>query len=649
MNPHEPSQRNGIEWLPESHRSLRIKQMLYAVESGVLILIAIGLTFGAAPGTIPILVTAAVALLGMIALLRLGYVMTASYLTLGMMTLACSLLMWLNAGLRDTSLLGFTAILYFTTVVGSRTLFYGYLAYVIAFFTMVGAFDVLGWRSFTGGSQLNWVNVGDVLILTGIVAFTMKLLSDDLRNVLKGLETENRNAREAEESARYHSQHDGLTGLPNRVLGEDRFMQALGRTRRIGGKVAVLFVDIDHFKTFNDTLGHALGDALICEIGERIRGAVRAVDSVCRYGGNEFIVILDALPSRDWAETCARKILATILHPIHLGEHQLEVTVSVGIAIAPDDGADYHNICRKADMAMYKSKEFGRNTVRYYNEQMNRESEQKMQLISGLRQALRNGEFQLHYQPQVRLADGVVTGAEALIRWVRRDGEIVYPDTFIPVAEETRLIRDIGRWVINEACRQCAAWHKQGFDTLSVAVNVSAIQLESGELVDDVSAALSENGLGPEHLVLELTESTLIDNDIAVRAELSRLYHLGIHLSIDDFGTGYSNLEYLSRLETGSIKIDKSFVVSRSRERQKESIVVAIIQLAGSLGLSTIAEGVEDPQTMQRLQELGCERGQGHYWAAAMPAADFSRYMREKTGRGVLKLFPKPRESSPGR
>ena len=645
MKLHEQAQRNGMEWLPERHRSLRIKQIIYAVEGGVLALVVFNLVFGSSLQTTLVLVAAALALLGVIALLTLGYVQMSAYLTLGMMTAVCSLLMWRNAGLRDTSLLGFTAILYFTTVLGSRRLFYSYLLYIMLYFTTIGTFDVMGWRSFSGGPQLSWDNVSDVIILTGIVALTMKLLSDDLRKVLKNLEDENRNARRAEENALHLSQHDGLTGLPNRVLGQDRFSQALGRTERSGGKVAVLFVDIDHFKTFNDTLGHSLGDELICVVGERIRRAVRGVDSVCRYGGDEFIVILDALPSRDWAETCARKILTTIIEPIRLNEHKLEVTVSIGIAVAPDDGNDYHNICRKADMAMYKAKEIGRNTARYYNEQMNRESERQMQLISGLRQALRGNEFHLHYQPQIGLADGRVTGAEALLRWIRPDGEVIYPDAFIPVAEETRLIRDLGRWVLNEACKTCASWHRAGFDTLTVAVNVSPIQLESGELVDQVMTALKTAGLQPEHLVLELTESTLIDKDASVRAELSRLYHLGINLAIDDFGTGYSNLEYLSRLKTGSIKIDKSFVVKQRRDSQTESIVVAIIQLAQSLGLSTIAEGVEDTGTMRRLRELGCARGQGHFWSEAIPADSFLNYLRAKTGERVLSLFPGPGKS----
>ena len=646
MDSNQQPKRRSLEWLPEGHRAQRIKQIIFAVEAVVLLLLAFDLLFGKTRADTLVLGVSAIALMGLIAILKRGHVWVAAYLAVGMMTLLCSMFMYRNAGIRDTSLLGFTAIMYFTTVLGDRHLFNIFLTYTILFLAIIGIQDIYGWREFSG-PPIQWNHLADVIILTLLVAFIMKLISGDLRRMLRSMNEENRNALQAREHAVHLSQHDGLTGLPNRVLGEDRFNHAMARCDREGGKVGVLFVDIDHFKAFNDSLGHAVGDALICEIGNRIKSSVREYDSVCRYGGDEFIVILESLPSREWAEGCAEKILAIITQPIVLHGHQLEVTVSIGIAIAPDDGLEYNNICRKADIAMYKAKDLGRNTARYYDEEMNRESEHQMQLINGLRQAVRNSEFHLYYQPQIDLASGDIIGAEALIRWHRGDGQCLLPGEFIATAEETRLIRDIGRWVLREACMACKQWHAAGYDHLIVAVNVSAVQMSRGELERDVRDALSESGLAPRFLQLELTESTLIDNEDSVRAELLRIYHLGVTLAIDDFGTGYSNLAYLSRLKTASIKIDKSFVGSAHEIKENESIIQAIVQLADSLGLSTTAEGLEDSQSTRLIRELGCKVGQGFYWARPMAQQNFLEYLGGKHKDRVVSLFPGVTQQNP--
>jgi len=435
----------------------------------------------------------------------------------------------------------------------------------------------------------------------------------------------------AEKRMEFIAFHDGLTGLPNQQLAEDRFGQAVAYADRERSKVALLFLDLDNFKTINDSLGHAVGDGLIREVAARLRDCVRETDTVSRRGGDEFLVILPDLPDPDATAPILVKLMERLLDPMAIAGHELQSTASVGVAIYPDDGRDLDTLMKKAETAMYRAKDAGRNTYRFFDAQMNVEAVEQLRLRNGLHRALERGEFVLHYQPQLDLADLRLTGVEALIRWNHPELGMIQPDRFISLAEDSGLIVPISEWVLREACRQAAAWAKAGMGGLAVAVNISGVHFKRGDLEQSVIAALEGSGLDAALLELELTESILISNTEGVLATVKRLKQLGVRLSIDDFGTGYSSLSYLKRFEVDKLKIDQSFIRDLSTDPEDVAIVRAIIQMAHSLGLRTNAEGVETEAMLAQVRLFGCDEAQGHHFARAMPAEELANWRRTTT------------------
>jgi diguanylate cyclase (GGDEF)-like protein len=427
--------------------------------------------------------------------------------------------------------------------------------------------------------------------------------------------------------------HDALTGLPNRLLVQDRFDQARANADRAAFTVALLFLDLDSFKTINDSLGHTVGDALLKHIATRLAECVRDTDTISRQGGDEFLIVLPTIQGTDDTALVLAKLLERLSAPIVVDGHELSSSVSIGVAIYPDDGPDFDTLLKKADMAMYRAKDAGRNTYRYFDAQMNVEAVEHLALRNDLRRALERDEFVLHYQPQLDLATGRVVGVEALIRWNHPDRGLVAPGHFIPVAEESGLIIPISEWVIGEACRQAVLWRKAGLQELLMAVNLSAVQFRRGDVERTVVDALEASGLNPQHLELELTESTLIHESESVLATVQRLKQRGVKFSIDDFGTGYSSLSYLKRFAIDKLKIDQSFIRDLAVDPDDAAIVRAIIQMAHSLGLKTIAEGVETAEMLAPLRIFGCDEVQGYYFARPMPAWQLEQYLRDESPR----------------
>jgi diguanylate cyclase (GGDEF)-like protein len=437
----------------------------------------------------------------------------------------------------------------------------------------------------------------------------------------------------AEHQMEYLAHHDALTGLPNRLLVQDRFDQAKAYADRAANKVALLYLDLDSFKTINDSLGHTVGDALLKQIAIRLAQCVRDADTISRQGGDEFLVVLPAMQNTDDTVPVLAKLLESLREPIHVEGHELSTSVSIGVAIYPDDGPDFDTLLKKSDMAMYRAKDAGRNTYRYFDEHMNVEAIEHLALRNDLRRALERGEFVLHYQPQLELSTGRVVGAEALIRWNHPDRGMVSPARFIPVAEECGLIIPISEWVMHEACRQAVAWRRAGLPDLVMAVNLSAVQFRRGDVEQTVVHALDATGLDPEHLELELTESILIHESESVLATVQRLKLKGVKFSIDDFGTGYSSLSYLKRFAIDKLKVDQSFIRDLAVDPDDAVIVRAIIQMAHSLGLKTIAEGVETAEMLAPLRIFGCDEVQGYHFARPMPPAEFEQYLRDQLPR----------------
>ncbi|SDI22425.1 PAS domain S-box-containing protein/diguanylate cyclase (GGDEF) domain-containing protein [Paraburkholderia phenazinium] len=422
---------------------------------------------------------------------------------------------------------------------------------------------------------------------------------------------------------RHHAFFDSLTGLPNRELFSDRIAKTIADTTRHGIRFGVMLLDLDNFKEVNDTLGHGAGDRLLCEAAARMQDCVSVYCTVARLGGDEFAVLLPDARTVDELGNTARKIMDEFARQFVVGGRELFVTVSIGIALYPDDSNEGDVLYRYADSAMYRAKRLGRNNFQFYTRELTEHSQERMEIGSALRGAQKNGELVLYYQPQVELASGRVTGAEALIRWVRSGHGMMMPDQFIRIAEDSGLIVDIGQWVLRTACATVAQWNSTQEIPLRMAVNLSTRQFIRNDLAGSLRCILAETGCKAEWLELEITESLLLEDSHEVNAMLSELRGMGLSISIDDFGTGYSALSYLHRFPVGQVKIDRSFVKDISERREKRELVKAILSIAGALHLESVAEGVETSEQANFLVTQGCQLAQGYLFGKPMPRETF--------------------------
>ncbi len=445
----------------------------------------------------------------------------------------------------------------------------------------------------------------------------------------RGTGTDITSRKLTEQRIQHIAQHDVLTGLPNRSLLQDRLSQAVAYSARTGHPVWVMLIDLDRFKFVNDSMGHKAGDVLLMTIAARLRSALRDVDTVARLSGDEFVVILTEHDDEHLSPDIVQRLMDAIAQPVMLGTKEFFVTCSIGVAAYPTDGAGADSLIEHADIAMYRAKKLGRNNYQFYTPAMNEEAMERVRIESALRSALERNEFVLHYQPQVELSSGKIMGMEALLRWQHPELGVVAPSRFISVAEETGLIVPIGAWVMRTACRQNKAWHDAGLGQLRVAVNLSARQFGSPDLLADITSVLAQTGLDAACLEIELTES-LFMSDVTQSVEvLHGMKSLGVNLSIDDFGTGYSSLSYLSRFPVDVLKIDRSFVSDISRDASDAAIVASIIALAHNLKMSVIAEGVETAEQLDYLRRHGCNEMQGYYFSKPLAAAEFEELLRQ--------------------
>jgi diguanylate cyclase (GGDEF)-like protein len=443
--------------------------------------------------------------------------------------------------------------------------------------------------------------------------------------------------KKAEAQLAYMARHDQLTGLVNRSLFHDYVDQALSRTSRSDRMMALLYVDLDRFQSINDSLGTAAGDMLLKSAAERLKSCVRAGDTVGRLGGDEFAVVLEGLRTTRDVARVAEKVLDVMAQPYDLGFDSLAVTPSIGVVISGDDHGESGILTKSADTAMRRAKASGGNSFCFFTPEMQAAMADRRALERDLRNAVAQGELVLHYQPQVELAGGRTTGMEALVRWQRGgEGLLVPPAQFIPIAEETGLIEPIGEWVIDEACRQTAAWTADGMAPLCVSVNLSVRQLKPGRLVRRVAEALDNSGLPPSQLELEVTESLLMEDVDAARTSLGELKELGVRISVDDFGTGYSSMNYLKRLPIDTLKIDQAFVREIPDNPDDTAITSAIIALGHALRLDVVAEGVETEPQLIFLQDQGCDRAQGYLLSKPAPADEFARWVQQRSESHAL-------------
>ena len=437
------------------------------------------------------------------------------------------------------------------------------------------------------------------------------------------------------------AEHDVLTSLPNRALLNDRLEHGITLARRHGRQMAILFIDLDHFKHINDTVGHLVGDQILKAVARRIGPCIRNSDTVSRLGGDEFIVLLSEINRAEDARLIAEKIRLTVMEPYTIDGHFLHLTASIGVSVYPNDGEDATALIQYADTAMYHAKEKGRNNSQFFKDDMNVRAAERQIITEDLRHALIRNEFFLVYQPKINLVSGAVTGVEALIRWRHPSRGILNPAAFIPIAEECGLIIPIGEWVLREACAQAQQWLAADLNFGTMAVNISAVEFRSDRFFDGVCSILRTTGLEPAHLALELTETAVMRNFEATGIVLQSLSSMGVRIAVDDFGTGYSNLSYLKRFPISTLKLDRSFIHDLPESADAGTIVSSVIRMAHCLRLQVVGEGVETLQQLRFLQAQDCEEGQGYYFGKPV-AADECRSMLQLTKQRWLRQFRSP-------
>ncbi|MCF2949558.1 EAL domain-containing protein [Paraglaciecola aquimarina] len=573
----------------------------------------------------------AVGLVGLLVSLGFAYrykVQLSAVILLGSLSTMSFALALTGAGLFDLAIIGYPGILIFAALLGGVVLFVSVIGFVIAQCTLIGWLTLQGYVT-PNTPSLSWEHLIFILIIFLIISFGVYILVRDIKRLMFSLHSENQKVQKSRAQIQHLAHHDTLTNLPNRLFGEALFLQSLKTCEQNHEKLALLFIDLDNFKPINDALGHAAGDQLLEQLTQRLNGVLRNDQYLIRFGGDEFLVLSPYQDSTEQLNTMADDLIKQCASSFEILQTQVVVSASIGIACVPHDGKDFKQLCRKADIAMYQAKKDGKNTYHYYDKNLDKASEDKFKLLQLLRPAINQKQFKLYYQPMISLADEKITTVEALLRWPQPDGGFITPDQFIPLAESTGLISELGRWVIQQACLFCARHRSLGHSRLRVAVNLSVMQFKDGQLQHIVEKALHEAQIPADALELELTESLLIDETEQIQKQLNSLSDLGVTIAIDDFGTGYSNLGYLRNFNASKLKIDRSFIIGLGTAVDDEPLVEAIINMAKSLGLETVAEGIENKATLHKLLSMGCSVGQGYYWSKPVPEEELGALLNK--------------------
>jgi len=617
-----PKDSNSAE---QNFRFKRLTQLFWAVELSIVAMLVAELVDGQLK-LAAVIAALAVLLSGVYLLIKRDLIDLAITALFSILAFVISALMWTYGGLQDETLLAFPIFFLFSAMLGNKKLFFVLLGYSVATILAIGVANETGWHiNEPPGGNLHSAILVTILLLT--ISYSIWLLSNDLSDVFKKLSEENRRVKDSQSRIQRLVHHDALTNLPNRLLARERFEHAIAASKRKSTQVCLMYLDLDNFKAINDSFGHQCGDQFLKETATRLQELTRETDTVCRQGGDEFLVIIESMQSEEDIAAVATKILETVKKPIVLKDSTVIATVSMGITVAPDDGVDFDTICKEADMAMYHAKELGRNGYCFYDQAMDQRAQENLQLLSDMREAISQGQFELYYQPKINLHTGALVGAESLIRWNHPKKGLILPPEFIRLAERSGIIVEISEWVVEQSCHECKRWHDLGHRQLSIAVNVSSIEFKRGRITTIVNDAFKKSGLAPDKLELELTESMLIDDSSKVGETLKNLRSTGVALSIDDFGTGYSNLGYLKKFDVSVLKIDQSFVRKILTSAEDKAIVQAIIQIASNLNLKTIAEGVETPEIAETLKAMGCDMAQGYLWSKSLPSGEFFDYL----------------------
>ena len=555
-------------------------------------------------------------------IIKKGKLELAKQIYLWLNLIIISYLIWHTGGLSLSSgVLAYPMFLMVAALICNPKTFYFVFLFITAIVVSMGMATINGLHTIVTPEFGYW-DIGIINIILIASAFTAWRFNSDMKHALRKLKGQVINAEESNSENERLIKFDQLTDLSSRTSCEDQFSSIKLQAEKDSQVVSLLFLDIDNFKFINDYYNHATGDEVLKQLALRLQEITSDSDIACRLSGDEFLLIVTR-PKNYKLNGFTNKILKRISKPVKIFEHMIEITVSVGVAVSENASDDFEDVLRNADLAMHKAKDLGKNKYYFYDERILKQTTRKLQIINGLKAALKNDDLELYLQPKVDLESGKIHSAEALLRWVNNNPDNISPAEFIPLIESTELICDIGEWVIADACRLCKHLHKNGFEDLAISVNISSAQFMRGGLEGIIIRALHKAKLEPKYLELELTEHILFKDDSDIIEELNRLKDLGLSLSIDDFGTGYSNLSYLSKFNVDSLKIDQSFIRNINNLPDQFAIVDAIIKMGKSLGLTIIAEGVETNDEWKVLNKLNCDFGQGYLWAKPLAKNDF--------------------------
>jgi len=559
-------------------------------------------------------------------LARNDYINEGANLLIFLLVATLTILLIQGAGLRDIAMFGFVGVVIFSTMIGRPRLtmiLLGFITVLCAVYGLLYHLNIIIVPEQITGLETAF----SLAVIFNVIGYAIISLHRDLVSAAKTITQENQRVLESKAIIEHLAHHDSLTNLPNRILAKDRLEHAIINSQRNGHKVAVLFLDLDDFKSTNDSLGHDAGDDLLIQAAQRLEARCRELDTICRIGGDEFLIIAEDLQEEWQASKLAQKILKSFDAPFQLQGGTVTCTTSIGIAIAPTDGSTFESLLKKSDIAMYNAKENGRNQFHYFNVQQQEKLQYRIILTNALKRAIETQELELLYQPKIDLATDAIVGAEALLRWHSQDFGTISPTEFIPLAEQNGFIVELGQWVIRRACQDAADFLNQspGF---TMSINVSVAQFKHTSLIQDIDEQLKRYQLPAKTLDIEITESLIADQEATIRDNLAALKARDISISIDDFGTGYSNLGYLKKFNVETLKIDRSFIYELPDNDSNKTIVKAILQICKGLDMSAVAEGVEDHGTIELLKQWGCEQAQGYYWSKPIRKSEFEALMQ---------------------
>jgi len=548
-------------------------------------------------------------------------------ITLWALAILATYLAWQKHGLFDASILTFPCIILLALVLGSKLLSISLIIFieaVIIFFMYAHTVQLIEIKELSKHSLQ--VRTIDIIILISLFSIISFIYIQHIKSSLNRFLNKNKTLTEKLKQTSKLVNYDTLTTLPNERICRSEIQTLLSNLTASGKTLSFMTLDLHNLRSINNSLGHAIGDELLVQLSQRLLSIIKANEYIYRFHGVEF-VLLKLSNNHEETEALKEQIFQATSLPFYIHDYEIELFISIGISIAPFDGDNIEVLRKKSHLALHQADNKSINTFHYYDETMTSTEENKYQLIQALKSAINNNEFELHYQPKINLKTNKITGAEALIRWHCPKRGMVPPDVFIPIAEESGIIIDISKWLINEACKTCMQWHAQGLKHLNVAINLSPVDFRRGNLPQIVLKALQSSGLSPHYLELEITESMIIDDVSHIQNQIHQLHSKGITFAIDDFGTGYSNLGYLNKFNVTTLKIDQSFVRNIHQSEQDLLIVKAIINMSRSLGINNVAEGVEDKAAAELLNEQKCEYGQGYYWSKPLKNDDFIQFV----------------------